>query len=143
MVGTLGGLSVLGDDTVRLNYTTASSGLKHNWITAVVPVGEEWMIGTYGAGIVYLDHLGRFHPFDKATAPFEVNPNAMQVTSRHVFAGTLGKGLYVYDRENGRWTEIHDGLPSFNVTALAESNGTLYVGTDNGLVRLQEQKLNP
>lgn len=143
MVGTLGGLSVLGDDTVRLNYTTASSGLKHNWITAVVPVGEEWMIGTYGAGIVGLDHLGRFHPFDKATAPFEVNPNAMQVTSRHVFAGTLGKGLYVYDRENGRWTEIHDGLPSFNVTALAESNGTLYVGTDNGLVRLQEQKLNP
>ncbi len=143
MVGTLGGLSVIGEDTVRLNYTTATSGLKHNWITAVVPVGEEWMIGTYGAGILGLDRSGRFHPYEKATASFEVNPNAMLVTSHHVFAGTLGKGLYVYDRERERWAEIRDGLPSSNVTALAESNGTLYVGTDNGLVRIQEQKLNP
>ncbi|MGB7621087.1 MAG: two-component regulator propeller domain-containing protein [Terriglobia bacterium] len=143
MVGTLGGLSVIGEDTVRLNYTTATSGLKHNWITAVVPVGEEWMIGTYGAGILGLDRAGRFHSYEKASAPFEVNPNAMLVTSHHVFAGTLGKGLYVYDRERERWAEIRDGLPSSNVTALAESNGTLYVGTDNGLVRIQEQKLNP
>ncbi len=143
IAGTLGGLSVIGKGDVQVNYTAASSGLKHNWITAVVPVGAEWMVGTYGAGILGLDRSGHFHPFEKATGQFEVNPNAMLVTSRHVFAGTLGNGLYVYDREWGRWSEITQGLPSSNVTALAESNGYLYVGTDNGLVRIPEQKLHP
>jgi ligand-binding sensor domain-containing protein len=143
MAGTLGGLSVLEKGDVQINYTTATSGLKHNWITAVVPVGDEWMIGTYGAGIVALDRSGRFRSFQNASGQFEVNPNAMLATPQHVFAGTLGKGLYVCDRESERWSAIEDGLPSSNVTALAASNGYLYIGTDNGLVRIQERKLHP
>jgi ligand-binding sensor domain-containing protein len=143
MVGTLGGLSVIDRGDVKLNYTAGSSGLKQNWITAVVPVGDEWMIGTYGSGIVGLDHAGHFRAFEKATAEMEINPNAMLVTPQHVLAGTLGKGLYVYDRDKQRWTVLTDGLPSLNVTALTESNGFIYVGTDNGLVRIHEQKLQP
>jgi ligand-binding sensor domain-containing protein len=144
MVGTLGGLSEINKETVRVNYTAgAGFGLKHNWITAVVPVGDEWIVGTYGAGILKLDRSGRFQSFEKATAPFEVNPNAMIVTPRHVFAGSLGNGLYVYDRDAARWTVITDGLPSLNVTALAESNGTIFAGTDNGLVRILGQNLRP
>jgi hypothetical protein len=143
MVGTLGGLSVIDHGDVKLNYTAGSSALKQNWITAVVPVGDEWMIGTYGSGIVGLDRAGHFRAFEKATAEMEIIPNAMLVTPRHVLAGTLGKGLYVYDREKQRWTVLTDGLPSLNVTALTESNETIYVGTDNGLVRIQEQKLQP
>ena len=144
MVGTLGGLSEINKETVLVNYTAgAGSGLKHNWITAVVPIGDEWIVGTYGAGILRLDRSGRFQAFEKATAPFEVNPNAMLVTPHHVFAGSLGNGLYVYDRDAGRWTVITGGLPSLNVTALAESNGTIYAGTDNGLVKILEQKLRP
>src|SRR6266850_767318 len=144
MVGTLGGLSEINKETVQVNYTAgAGSGLKHNWITAVVPVGDEWIVGTYGAGILRLDRSGRFQAFEKATAPFEINPNAMLVTPHHVFAGSLGNGLYVYDRDAARWTVITDGLPSLNVTALAESNGIIYAGTDNGLVRILEQKLRP
>jgi hypothetical protein len=34
------------------------------------------------------------------------------------------------------------GLPSANVTALAYANGTLYVGTDNGLARIAEEGLS-
>jgi ligand-binding sensor domain-containing protein len=143
MAGTLGGLSLLEKGDVQLNYTTATSELKHNWITAVVPVGPEWMVGTYGAGVLGLDRSGHFHSFENATGPIEINPNAMLVTKSHVFAGTLGKGLYVYDRESGRWFAIEEGLPSSNVTALAAANGYVYVGTDNGLVRVQEQRLQP
>ena len=144
MVGTLGGLSELNREIVRVNYTAgAGSGLKHNWITAVVPVGDEWIVGTYGAGILRLDRAGHFQSFEKASAPFEVNPNAMLVTAHHVMAGSLGNGLYVYDRETARWTVITEGLPSLNVTALAESNGTIYAGTDNGLAKILEQKLHP
>jgi ligand-binding sensor domain-containing protein len=143
MVGTLGGLSVIGRGEVRVNYTAGASGLKQNWITAVVPVGGEWMVGTYGSGVMGLDRAGHFRAFEMATAEMEINSNAMLVTPRHVLAGTLGNGLYIYDREKSRWSAIHDGLPSQNVTALAESNGFIYVGTDNGLVRIREEKLQP
>jgi ligand-binding sensor domain-containing protein len=144
MVGTLGGLSEINKEIVQVSYTAdAASGLKHNWITAVVPIGDEWMVGTYGAGILKLDRAGRFQTFEKATAPFEVNPNAMLVTPQHVLAGSLGNGLYVYDREAARWTVVTEGLPSLNVTALAESNGTIYAGTDNGLAKILERKLHP
>ncbi|MBZ5501743.1 MAG: hypothetical protein LAN59_05785 [Acidobacteriia bacterium] len=141
IAGTLGGLSVLDKGGIKENFTTATSNLKHNWITAVVPVGSEWMVGTYGAGVVGLDGSGRFHSFEKASGPFDVNPNAMLVTPSHVFAGTLGKGLYVYDRQSARWSVVEAGLPSSNVTALAASNGYIYIGTDNGLVRIPEQRV--
>ncbi len=142
MAGTLGGLSLLNKGDVTANFTTASSNLKHNWITAVVRVGPEWMVGTYGAGIVSLDAAGRFHSYEVGSGQFEVNPNAMLVTPSYVLAGTLGEGLYLYDRQSGRWSVIHDGLPSLDVTALAAANGYIYIGTDNGLVRIPEQKLH-
>ena len=66
---------------------------------------------------------GHFHSFEIGSGQFEVNPNAMLVTSSYVLAGTLGQGLYLYDRQSERWSVIRDGLPSLNVTALAAANG--------------------
>jgi ligand-binding sensor domain-containing protein len=143
LVGTLGGLSAIEKENIRVNYTAGASGLKQNWITAVVPVGEEWMVGTYGSGVMGLDREGRFQAFDKATAPMDINPNAMLVTAKYVLAGSLGHGLLVYDRATLRWFALQEGLPSQNVTALATSGETIYVGTDNGLVRIAERKLQP
>lgn len=143
MAGTLGGLSQLHQGDVKVSYTTTTSNLKHNWITAVVPVGSEWMVGTYGAGVLGLDASGHFHSFEIASAPIEINPNAMLVTRDYVLAGTLGNGLYLYSRESGRWAVVRDGLPSLNVTAFSLLNGYIYIGTDNGLVRIPEQKLHP
>jgi ligand-binding sensor domain-containing protein len=141
LAGTLGGLSVVNREVVQTSYLAANSGLKHNWITAVVPVDDGWMVGTYGAGVLWLDRSGHFHSFEKATAPFEVNPNAMLVTREHVFVGSLGHGLYAYDKVTGQWSVITEGLPSANVTALASNGNTIYVGTDNGLVRAEENRL--
>jgi ligand-binding sensor domain-containing protein len=143
MVGTLGGLSSVQEGFVKANFTAGNSGLKQNWITAVARVGDEWMIGTYGSGVMGLDSSGRFHAYQTATAAVEINPSAMLVTKDHVFAGTLGHGLYVYDRQKQRWSIVTDGLPSANVTALAEGSGYIYVGTDNGLVRVEESKIQP
>ncbi len=142
MAGTLGGLSQLNQGDVKVNYTTTSSNLKHNWITAIVALGPEWMLGTYGAGVLGLDASGHFHSFETATAPLEINPNAMLVTRAFVLAGSLGQGLYIYERQSGRWSVIRNGLPSLNVTALAAANGYIFIGTDNGLVRIPEQKLH-
>jgi len=141
LVGTLGGLSVLEATQVRASYTTTNSSLKHNWITAIVPVDDDWFVGTYGAGILRLDSAGQWHIFADATGPLVVNPNAMLTTDGRIYAGTLGQGLYVYSRGTGRWTVVTAGLPSNNVTALAIRAGYLYVGTDDGLVRIPEQGL--
>lgn len=141
VAGTLGGISVLEDESVAANYTVATHGLTHNWISAVVHDGNDWIVGTYGGGIVRLLSNGRFEPFEIATGKFEVYPNAMLATDQHVLAGTLGKGLYVYNRSSSHWSVICDGLPSLTVTALTSGNGYIYVGTDNGLVRIAEQNL--
>jgi len=141
MAGTLGGLSLLDQGNVKVSYTTTTSNLKHNWITAVVRVGDEWMVGTYGAGVLALDSSGQFRRFETASGAIEVNPNAMLVTHDYVLAGTLGQGLYSYHRQTGRWSVIRNGLPSLNVTAFVAVNGYIYIGTDNGLVRIPERKL--
>ena len=141
VAGTLGGISVLENENVAANYTVATRGLTYNWISGIVRAGNDWVVGTYGGGIVRLLANGRFEAFDVATGKFEVYPNAMLATDHHILAGTLGKGLYSYNRDTNRWTIISDGLPSLTVTALAAGNGYIYVGTDNGLVRIPEQNL--
>src|SRR5215469_1287439 len=143
LAGTLGGISALQKGLVKTNFTAGNSGLKQNWITAIARVGDEWMVGTYGSGVMELDRDGRFHPYETATAAVDINPNAMLVTKDHVFAGTLGDGIYVYDRARQRWGILKDGLSSANVTAFTEGNGYIYVGTDNGLVRIQENTIQP
>jgi ligand-binding sensor domain-containing protein len=141
VAGTLGGISVLENESVAANYTVSTRGLTHNWISAIVREGNGWMVGTYGGGMVRLLANGHFEPMDIATGKFEVYPNAMLATDQHILAGTLNKGLYIYNRTTSRWSVITDGLPSLTVTSLAAGKGFVYVGTDNGLVRIPEQNL--
>jgi ligand-binding sensor domain-containing protein len=141
LAGTLGGLSVLSRGVVTASYTTANSRLRHNWITAIARVGEDWFVGTYGAAVMRLKRSGAWEQFDDLKTAAVINPNAMLTTSAHVYAGTLGSGLLVYDRDKGRWRTSDTGLPSMNVTALATSGGNLYIGTDNGLVRIAEEAI--
>ena len=141
LVGTLGGLSILDAGVVKASFTTSNSGLKHNWITAIVSASDGWFIGTYGAGVIRMDASGMWQNFDDMPKQVEINPNAMATANDRVFAGTLGKGLLIYRKSQGRWSTYTTGLPSLNVTALASSGGYLYVGTDNGLVRITEANL--
>ena len=136
LAGTLGGLSVLDHGVVRVSYTTSNSPLRHNWITAIASSGEDTYIGTYGAGVIKLGADATWQTFPDIPAGTEINPGAMAATSDHVYAGTLGKGLLVYDGADHRWHTITQGLPSLNVTAVHAANGHVYAGTDNGVVRL-------
>jgi ligand-binding sensor domain-containing protein len=148
LAGTLGGISLLTHESIRRNLTVSNSGLQHNWVTAIVPVSmgdsdsSDWMVGTYGAGVMRLDKDGRFAAMEGATRAMDVNPNAMLTTRGHIFAGTLGHGLWVWSRASDRWIQIEAGLPSESVTAIAEHGGEIYVGTDNGLVRIAERLLD-
>lgn len=154
LAGTLGGVSYGSDGTIRRNLTTANSALKQNWITAIAPIPlsgskgsdftqDRWFLGTYGAGVMQLDASGHITAIDGATRPTVINPNAMFVTAHHVFAGSLSEGLFLYSHTTDRWSNITAGLPSLNVTAFAEQDGLLYIGTDNGVVRIEESRLTP
>ena len=48
------------------------------------------------------------------------------------------RGLAVYNMASGRWGFFTAGLPSRNVTAVEARGGVLYIGTDNGLVKVPE-----
>ncbi len=141
MVGTLGGISLVSGGEVRRNLNTGNSGMKANWTTALAPAGFDWMAGTYGAGVVRIAPDGTVSLTDASTQGTVVNPGAMASDGHVVLAGTLGGGLLVGDENGIRWKTITAGLPSRNVTALAIHNGIVYVGTDNGLVKIAENKL--
>ncbi|MFN7937042.1 MAG: hypothetical protein U0R19_27210 [Bryobacteraceae bacterium] len=141
LVGTLGGVSVLENGAVAASYTSANSPLRQNWISAATVAGNDWFVGTYGAGVYRFDGAS-WHGFADLRGQMEINPNAMLATDAAVYAGTLGRGLAIYNRGSNRWNLLTTGLPSTNVTAFAYRNGYLYVGTDNGLVRIAERNLH-
>jgi ligand-binding sensor domain-containing protein len=145
LAGTLGGISVLRSKSVERNFTVTNSGLKHNWITALLPMPDNSvLVGTYGAGLETMDSQGRFAPMELPagmTRQLVVNPNALYATTSHIYAGTLGNGMLVYSIATGRWSAIATGLPSLNVTAFAARDGEIYIGTENGLVRMPEANL--
>jgi hypothetical protein len=145
IAGTLGGISMLRSKAVERNLTVANSALKHNWITALLPMPDNTVLaGTYGAGLETLDGQGRFAPVElPAGTPRDlvINPNALYADGAHIFAGTLGNGMLVYSVASGRWSAVTTGLPSLNVTAFAARAGEIYIGTENGLVRMPEANL--
>ncbi|HEU0124007.1 MAG TPA: hypothetical protein VFQ91_25975 [Bryobacteraceae bacterium] len=141
LAGTLGGVSLIAGERVKSNFTTANSKLKTNWITALAPAGNDWFAGTYGGGVQKLDAAGVWSAFDTMPANVVVNPNAMAVTPRGVYAGTLEHGLLAWDTQRQAWRPLRKGLPSSNVTAILYHDNKLYLGTDNGLSVVPESAL--
>lgn len=142
LAGTLGGLSILDGPVVRSSFTTANSALKQNWITGIVKVDKDFFVGTYGAGVLRITDRGVWETFDDMRGIIEINPNAMIATPGAVYAGTLDRGLAVYNLASGRWGFLTAGLPSRNVTAVEARGGVLYIGTDNGLVKAPESTVS-
>ncbi|HVX65177.1 MAG TPA: hypothetical protein VHA11_01170, partial [Bryobacteraceae bacterium] len=109
-------------------------------IAAVARLGNDFYIGTYGAGILRFDAAGRWQAFPDLP-PIVVNPNALVAYGDCVYAGSLGQGLWKYSLAANRWTNLVRGLPSSNVTAVAAAGGYVLAGTDNGVIRIPENAL--
>ena len=144
--GTLGGISVLENEAVLQNITLRNSALRRNWITALARIdspgdSQSWFVGTYGGGVMQMDAAGHVTAMQSPAPNAVINPNALLATPGHVFAGSLDDGLLVYNVASQHWTQITAGLPSRNVTAFASRDSTLYIGTDNGVVRINESRL--
>ena len=135
LVGTLGGMSFVEGGVVRESRTVVNSSLAHNWITAAATaVDGGWWLATYGGGVQRLGRDGGFRSWPEL-AGVEINPNALLVSGDRAWAGSLDRGLLVYDPGADRWSQWTNGLPSLNVTAVERMGDMIIIGTDNGIVR--------
>ena len=97
LAGTLGGLSILDGAMVKASFTTANSALKHNWITAIVRVNDDWFVGTYGAGVLRMDSSRALASLRRsAREDRDQRERDGRRRSNAVYAGTLDRGLAVY-----------------------------------------------
>ena len=142
-LGTLGGISRVRGLNVLESWTQVDSGLKRNWVNALMTMDrDKLLVGTYGSGIQLRTESGDWMQFEALPQDFEVNPNALYTDGKFVFCGTLDRGFYVYDPSDNIWKQFESNLPSANVTAFAPASNSVLVGTVNGLLQVSYDKLS-
>ncbi len=136
-LGTLGGISRVNKMQVTESWTQMDSGLKRNWVNALISIDKQLFVGTYGSGIQIRTENGEWRDFPALPDDLEINPNALYYNGTHLFCGTLDRGFFVYDTKDGSWKNVTQPLPSLNVTTFAADKDFLYVGTDRGLLQMK------
>ncbi|HJQ22451.1 MAG TPA: hypothetical protein VKA60_00955 [Blastocatellia bacterium] len=140
-VGSLAGLIELEGLRVVRTYKTSNSHLSHDWVTALAEADGTLYIGTNGGGVDALLPTGEWISFanDRDIGKFEVNQNAMYFDGERLYVGTGDKGLLVYNTRARSWKRLSAGLPSPSVTAITSDDRYVYVGTMNGLARVEKR----
>ena len=140
-VGSLAGLVEIENLRVVRTYKTSNSRLSHDWVTALAEADGRLYIGTNGGGVDALLPTGEWVSFadDRDAGKFEVNQNAMHFDGERLYVGTSDRGLLVYNTRDRRWKRISAGLASQSVTAITSDDHFIYVGTMNGLVRIEKR----
>jgi ligand-binding sensor domain-containing protein len=138
-VGSLAGLVELEGLRVVRTYNRSNSRLGHDWVTALAEDGGALFIGTNGGGVDRLLPGGEWTSFADEIGTFEVNQNAMHFEGERLYVGTSDRGLLVYNTRDRRWVRITAGLASQNVTAITSDDQFIYLGTLNGLVRIEKR----
>lgn len=138
LVGTPSGLGYVEDLKVRWRVASGEGKLPHPWVTAILPVEDGVLVGTYGGGLTRrvgaMSDPGEWRPFTE-TQGLKVNTGCLVSANGRVYAGTDGTGLYRLSMDGTRFERLKLSLPSPRVTALFEKDGFLYIGTDEGLTR--------
>ncbi len=138
-VGSLSGLVELEGLRVIRVYKKSNSKLSDDWVTALQEIDGTLYIGTNGGGVDALLPTGEWVNFSDEQGKFEVNPNAMYFDGERLYIGTSDKGLFAYNVRERRWSRISASLTSQNVTAITSDDRFIYVGTLNGLVRIEKR----
>lgn len=147
-VGTPSGIGALDGRRVLWRVTAGEGKLPHPWVTAIAAEGDGGLlVGTWGGGIVRRRpgdrpsapvpraDDGRWEPFAE-TEGLAVSPGALAVVDGRAWAGTDAAGLWRQTRDGARFERVRVALPSTRVTALLPDTEGLWVGTDQGLVRI-------
>jgi ligand-binding sensor domain-containing protein len=140
-IGSLAGLIELEGLRVVRTYKTSNSHLSHDWVTALAEADGTLYVGTNGGGVDALLPTGEWISFanDRDVGKFEVNQNAMYFDGERLYVGTGDKGLLVYNTRARSWKRLSAGLPSPSVTAITSDDRYVYIGTMNGLARVEKR----
>jgi ligand-binding sensor domain-containing protein len=141
-LGTLGGISHVSHMQITENWTQMDSGLKRNWVNAMVSIDNQLFVGTYGSGIQVKTDSGQWLDFPALPEDLEINPNALYYYGSLLFCGTLDRGIYIYNTQIKSWKHVSQGLPSLNVTSFATDGDSIYIGTDRGLLQMKYDKIS-
>lgn len=136
-VATLTGLAKINNGKVTRTYKDANSNLKANWITALELVDKKLFVGTYGGGVYELTSTGELNSFTSELGKLVVNLNAMFSDNQRLYVGTLS-GLWVYQLNNQRWYQVKAELPSSNVLSITGTENNIFVGTTNGIAKIEK-----
>lgn len=114
----------------------ALRGLPHNSVSAITQTQDGYLwLGTYG-GVARFDGV-KFDLFNSKTNPKEFDDNIVQTlfadSRDRVWIGTGTGGIVVLEKGNFRRVTMKDGLPSDAIWSLAERDGSIVVGTQEGL----------
>lgn len=140
-VGSLAGLAELEGLRVVRTYKTSNSRLSHDWVTALAEADGTLYVGTNGGGVDALLPTGEWVNFADELGKFEVNQNAMHCDGERLYVGTSDRGLLVYNTRDRRWIRVSAGMASQCVTAITSDDRFVYLGTLNGLVRIEKRVL--
>ncbi len=138
ILGTLGGISVFDEKSFK-NFTSANSALKSNWINGLIDTGSRIYIGTYGGGISYLDKEGI--KSIEETKGVEVNHNGLFYKKPYLFACTCKSGLFVYNEKENKGKFLRGLFPLDDVTAIYVDDEYFYIGTEQGLYRIESKEM--
>ena len=113
----------------------ASEGtLGSDWITALTPWEGGLLVGTHDGGLAHLAADGTSRPvLDTAW----VNLGAVAASGDRIAVGEMEGGLWLHEAGSWRRLKREDGLPSNDVTAVLFENDAIWVGTREGLARIQ------
>jgi ligand-binding sensor domain-containing protein len=138
-VGSLAGLVELEGLRVVRTYKTSNSRLSHDWVTALAQVDGTLYVGTNGGGVDALLPTGEWVNYSDELGKFEVNQNAIHYDGERLYVGSSDRGLLVYNTRDRRWTRISAGLASQSIAAITSDDQFIYLGTLNGLVRIEKR----
>lgn len=149
-VATPSGLGAVSGRRVVWRVTGGEGKLPHPWVTSLLAVPDSVLVGTWGGGVARRSARGggadRPSGRDAAvwsafaeTEGLAVSPGAMVFAAGRAWAGTDAHGLWRQTRDGSRFERASAALPSGRVSALYAEPGVLWVGTDEGLVRLPLQ----
>jgi hypothetical protein len=140
-VGTPSGLGALDGRRVRWRATGSDGRLPHPWVQALLVTEDSLFVGTYGGGIARRARVrgiadgAALEPFPE-TGGMKISAGGLAEIEGRVYAATEGRGVLRLRADGSRFEPLALPLPSPHVTALLGRAGDLWVGTDEGLVRL-------
>ena len=132
-------------DEFAVQLWDALRGLPHNSVSAITQTRDGYLwLGTYG-GVARFDGV-KFDQFNSKTNPEAFDDNIVQAlfsdSADRLWIGTGTGGVVIFDKGVFHCITTKDGLPSDAIWTLAERNGKMWVGTQEGLASIEKGKVS-